>query len=98
MKKYIVNFVLSNKGKYYHDDFVGLEIIAEDMKELFNLLAMDIDNAEESISDRIIRTVEESGLVFDTYTPAQIGEFKEKGEIVVVWEDEEYRFDDETTH
>ena len=68
------------------------------MKELFNLLAMDIDNAEESISDRIIRTVEESGLVFDTYTPAQIGEFKEKGEIVVVWEDEENRFDDKTTH
>ena len=98
MKKFLVSFVLSNEGKYYHDDFVGLEIIAEDMKELFNLLAMDIDNAEESISDRIIRTVEESGLVFDTYTPAQIGEFKEKGEIVVVWEDEEYRFDDETTH
>jgi len=37
MKKYIVSFVLSNKGKYYHDDFVGLEIIAEAIKTLFLL-------------------------------------------------------------
>jgi hypothetical protein len=37
-------------------------------------------------------------LIFDTYTPIAIGEYNEYGQAMIVWEDAEYRFDNESTH
>jgi hypothetical protein len=100
MKKFLVTFVLSDNGKFHHDDHVGLDIYADNMDDLALNLQNDIDMPDESISDRIIRTVEQytPGLPFDTYTPIQIGEYNENGQAMVVWEDVEYRFDNESTH
>ena len=100
MKKFSVTFVLSDNGKYLHDDHFGLDIYADNMDDLAMNLDNDIDMPDESISDRIIRVVEENigGLQFDTYTPIAIGEYNEDGQAMIVWEDAEYRFDNESTH
>ena len=86
MKKFLVTFVLSDNGKYYHEDLVGLDIYADDMDDLAMNLQHDIDTPDESISDRIKRVVEEniSGLQFDTYTPISIGQYNEDGDAMVV--------------
>ena len=100
MKRFLVTFVLSDNGKYHHDDHIGLDIYADNMDDLAMNLDNDIDMPDESISDRIIRVVEENigGLQFDTYTPIAIGEYNEDGQAMIVWEDAEYRFDNESTH
>jgi len=100
MKRFLVTFVLSDNGKFHHDDQVGLDMIAEDMDELALNLHNDVDLPDGLVSDRIMKTVEENipGLPFDTYTPIQIGEFNEEGKAMLVWEDAEYRFDNESTH
>ena len=86
MKKFLVTFVLSDNGKYYHEDHVGLDVYADDMDDLAMNLQHDIDMPDESISDRIKRVVEEniSGLQFDTYTPISIGQYNEDGDAMVV--------------
>ncbi len=86
MKKFLVTFVLSDNGKYYHEDLVGLDVYADDMGDLAMNLKHDIDMPDESISDRITRVVEENigGLKFDTYTPISIGEYNEDGDAMVV--------------
>ena len=86
MKKFLVAFVLSHNGKYYHEDHVGLDVYADDMDDLAMNLKHDIDMPDESISDRIIRVVEENmgGLQFDTYTPISIGQYNEDGDAMVV--------------
>jgi len=100
MKKFLVTFVLSDEGKFHHDDHVGLDIFAEDIDELALNLHNDVDTKDESISDRIVRTIEQyaPGLPFDTYTPIQIGEYNDEGKAMLVWEDAEYRFNNESTH
>ena len=100
MKRFLVTFVLSDKGMFHHDDHVGLDMIAEDMDELALNLDNDVDLPDGLVSDRIMKTIEEHipGLPFDTYTPIQIGEFNEEGKAMIVWEDAEYRFDNESTH
>ena len=86
MKKFLVTFVLSDNGKYYHEDHVGLDIYADNMDDLAMNLDNDIDMPDESISDRITRVVEENigGLKFDTYTPISIGEYNEDSDAMVV--------------
>ena len=86
MKKFLVTFVLSDNGKYYHEDHVGLDVYADDMDDLDINLQDDIDMADDSISDRITRIVEENmgGLQFDTYTPISIGEYNEDGDAMVL--------------
>ena len=86
MKKFLVTFVLSDNGNYYHEDHVGLDVYADDMDDLAMNLKHDINMPDESISDRITRVVEENmdGLQFDTYTPISIGEYNEDGDAMVV--------------
>jgi hypothetical protein len=86
MKKFLVTFVLSDNGKYYHEDLVGLDVYADDMDDLAMNLQHDIDMPDESISDRITRVVEENmdGLQFDTYTPISIGHYNEDGDAMIV--------------
>ena len=86
MKKFLVTFVLSYNGKYYHEDQVGLDVYADDMDDLAMNLKHDIDMPDESISDRIKRVVKENigGLQFDTYTPISIGQYNEDGDAMVV--------------
>jgi len=40
-KLYKVNFVLSDNGKYYTEDTIGLDIVADDEEELWQLLEID---------------------------------------------------------
>ena len=86
MKKFLVTFVLSDNGKYYHEDLVGLEIYADDMDDLAMNLQHDIDMPDELISDRIARVVEENigGLQFDTYTPISIGQYNKDGDAMFI--------------
>ena len=86
MKKFLVTFVLSDNGKYYHEDHVGLDVYADDMDNLAMNLQHDIDIPDESISGRITRVVEENmgGLQFDTFTPISIGQYNEDGDAMVV--------------
>ena len=86
MKKFLVTFVLSDNGKYYHEDHIGLDVYADDMNDLAMNLQHDIDMPDESISNRITRVVEENinGLIFDTYTPISIGQYNEDGDAMVV--------------
>lgn len=86
MKKFLVTFVLSDNGKYYHEDHVGLDVYADDMDDLAMNLQHDIDMPDDSISDRITSVVEENmgGLQFDTYTPISIGQYNEDGDAIVV--------------
>ena len=97
MRTYLVSFLLSQDDKFYHDDIVGIEMVANDLKDLFNLIGNDVE-ADKITSERIIRAVEGSGLIFDTYAPIQIGEFNEDGEPILVWQDDEYRFNHESTN
>ena len=86
MKKFLVTFVLSDNGKYYDEDHVGLDVYADDIDDLAMNLQHDIDMPDESISDRITRVVEENigGLQFDTYTPISIGQYNEDDDAMVV--------------
>ena len=96
MRKYLITFLLSQDDKFYHEDTVGIEMEANDLKELFNLIG-DVET-DEITSSRIVRAVEESGLVFDSYAPIVIGEFNEDGIPLIVWEDEDYRFNHESSN
>lgn len=100
MKIYVVNFVLGYKGEYYNEDTIGLDILAEDLDDLWNVLETDIDNPPETISGRIEGMVEKylGGLKYDTYSPVQIGEQLENGICEVRWTDETFRFENESTH
>ncbi|MEC7596182.1 MAG: hypothetical protein VYD29_03555 [Pseudomonadota bacterium] len=86
MKKFLVTFVLSDNGKYFHEDHVGLDVYADDIDDLAKNLQRDIDMPDESISDRITRVVEENigGLQFDTYRPISIGQYNEDGDAMVL--------------
>ncbi|MDB4848039.1 hypothetical protein OAI02_06060 [Candidatus Pseudothioglobus singularis] len=97
MRKYLVSFLLSEGDRVYHQHTVGIEMKANDLKELFNLIGNDVE-ADKVTSERITRAVEGSGLTFDTYAPIQIGELNEYGEPILVWEDEDYRFNQESTN
>ncbi len=86
MKKFLVTFVLSDNGKYYHEDHVALDVYADDMDDLAMNLQHNIDKPDESILGRITRVVEENigGLQFDTYTPISIGQYNEDGDAMVL--------------
>ena len=77
MRKYLITFLLSQDDKFYHEDTVGIEMEANDLKELFNIIG-DVET-DVITSSRIVRAVEGSGLVFDSYAPIVIGEFNEDG-------------------
>ena len=38
MKKYLVNFVLGFEGEFYNKDTVGLDIFADNLEDLWNVL------------------------------------------------------------
>jgi len=102
-KLYKVNFVLSDNGKYYTEDTIGLDIVADDEEELWQLLEIDAPwtgDSELTVSERIEEMVEKNigGLKYDTYAPIQIGEHLEDGSVEVRWTDEEFRFENESTH
>ena len=97
MRKYLITFLLSQADKFYHEDTVGIEMEANDLEELFNLIGNDVE-ADKITSERISRAVEGSGLVFDSYAPIVIGEFNEDGIPIIVWEDKDYRFNHESTN
>ena len=86
MKKFLVTFVLSDNGKYYHEDHVGLDVYADDMGDLAMNLKHDIVMPDESISDRITRVVQENigELQFDTYTPISIGQYNKDGDAMFI--------------
>ena len=44
MKIYVVNLVLGYKGQLYNEDTIGLDILAEDLDDLWNVLETDIVN------------------------------------------------------
>ena len=100
MKNYVVNFVLGNKGEFYNEDTFGLDIYAENLEDLWNILETDIDNPPLTISGRIEDMVEKhlGGLKYDTFAPVQIGERLEDDSLEVRWTDETFRFDNESTH
>ena len=95
MKNYLVNFVLGNEGEYFNEDTFGLDIFADNIDELWNLLETDL-----TISERIEEMVEKhmGGLQYDTFSPVQIGERQEDDSLEVRWTDETFRFDNESTH
>jgi hypothetical protein len=97
MRKYLITFLLSKGDRVYHHHTVGIEMEANDLEELFNLIGNDVE-ADKVTSERIGRAVEGSGLSFDTYVPIQIGEFSEDGKPILVWEDDDYRFNHESTN
>ena len=97
MRTYLVSFLLSQGDRFYHHHTVGIEMVANDLKDLFNLIGNDVE-ADKITSERISRAVEGSGLTFDTYAPIQIGELNEEGKAILVWEDDEYRFNHESTN
>ena len=96
MRKYLITFLLSKGDRVYHHHTVGIEMEANDLKELFSLIA-DAET-DEITSARIVRAVEGSGLSFDTYVPIQIGEFNEDDKPILVWQDDDYRFNHESTN
>ena len=100
MKKYLVNFVLGFEGEFYNKDTVGLDIFADNLEDLWNVLETDIDNPPLTISERIEEMVEKhlGGLKYDTFAPVQIGEHLEDNSVEVRWTDESFRFDNESTH
>jgi hypothetical protein len=100
MKIYVVNFALSFQGEYYNEDTIGLDILAENLEDLWNVLETDIDNPPLTISERIEGMVEKNlgGLKYDTFSPVQIGERLEDDSLEVRWTDETFRFDNESTH
>ena len=97
MRKYLVSFLLSKGDRVYHHHTVGIEMKANDLEELFNLIGNDVE-ADEITSARIVKAVDGSGLDFDTYVPIQIGEVNEDGRSILVWEDDDYRFNHESTN
>jgi hypothetical protein len=97
MRKYLVTFLLSYNDKVYHDHTVGINMLAEDMEELFILIGNDVE-ADKLTSARIVRAVEGFGMVFDTYVPIQIGEFNEDDKPILVWQDDDYKFNHESTN
>ena len=52
MRTYLVSFLLSQDDKFYHDDIVGIEMVANDLKDLFNLIGNDVE-ADKITSERI---------------------------------------------
>ena len=103
MKKYLVNFVLSYEDESYNEDTFGLDIFAENIEELWELLESDSPYTIDSkltISERIEEMVEKhmGGLQYDTFSPVQIGERLEDDSLEVRWTDETFRFDNESTH
>jgi hypothetical protein len=96
MRKYLITFLLSQDDTFYHEDTDGIKMEANDLKELFNLIG-DVET-DEITSSRIVRAVEESGLVFDSDAPRVRGEFNEDGIQLIVWEDEDYRFNHESSN
>ena len=100
MKKYLVNFVLGFEGEFYNEDTVGLDIFADNLEDLWNVLETDIDNPPLTISERIEVMVEKhlEGLKYDSFAPVQIGEHLEDNSVEVRWTDESFRFDNESTH
>jgi hypothetical protein len=103
MKKYLVNFVLSYEDESYNEDTFGLDVFAENIEELWELLESDSPYTIDSkltISERIEEMVEKhlGGLKYDTFAPVQIGEHLEDGSVEVRWTDESFRFENESTH
>ena len=103
MNKYLVNFVLGYEGDFYNEDTFGLDIFADNLEELWNLLETDSTytiNSKLTVSERIEEMVERhlGGLLYDTFAPVQIGEHLEDGSLEVRWTDETFRFDNELTH
>ena len=103
MNKYLVNFVLGYEGEFYNEDTFGLDIFADNIEELWNLLETDSTytiNSKLSVSERIEEMVEKhlGGLKYDTFAPVQIGEHLEDNSVEVRWTDESFRFENESTH
>jgi len=103
MEMFLVHFVLSHKGEDYKDETAYVNVETLDLEEVFHTVQEDMSiqfTIEEFVNDNY------GELVFDSFRPVLIQQWalKEDGLIdrdidpPVVWTDESYRWNNETTH
>ena len=70
MRTYLVSFLLSQGDRFYHHLTVGIEMVANDLKDLFNLIVGGNLNLKDlGIPSDIIKEIKKSLRYYKAYIP-----------------------------